>query len=216
MLTKTAAGLLGLTMLATAGASVLPQAAVAAARCSGVPGDVNGDGYAEVAVGEPGNARERGAVHLFYGSRRGLVTDASGTARNDQYLTQDTAGVPGRAEPGDAFGGSTLLVDLNGDGCADLVVSSPGENEEAGWVQVFFGSPGGLRTRGVQSFTVARLQGSAGSAKGQELGLSLVAGDVDNDGVEDLLASAPWRDVGGRARPAPPTTRPGGARPPRG
>lgn len=197
---RAAAGLLGLMMLTATATSVLPQGAAAAARCSGVRGDVNGDGHAEVAVGEPGNAGRRGAVHLFYGSRRGLVVEAAGSARNDQYLTQDTPGVPGKAEAGDEFGRSTLLVDLNRDGCADLVVGSPGENDDAGWVQVFLGSPGGLRTTGVQSFSVAPSPGSASSPEGQRLGLSLAAGDVDGDGVDDLLASAPRRDVGGHPR----------------
>src|SRR4051812_29990413 len=68
----------------------------AAATCStGVAGDVNGDGHAEVVAGEPFNGRNSGAVHVFYGQQSGLVVDATGTARNDQYFTQDTAGVPG-------------------------------------------------------------------------------------------------------------------------
>ena len=65
-----------------------------AATCtSGVPGDVNGDGYAEVAVGEPrGAARETGAVHVFYGQPSGLVADPRGTALDDQHVTLVRAG----------------------------------------------------------------------------------------------------------------------------
>ncbi|MET0693613.1 MAG: hypothetical protein ABWY56_06760 [Propionibacteriaceae bacterium] len=191
-------------MLATTVGSAPPAATGAEAvvpRCfSGISGDVNGDGYAEVAVGEPGNSRRRGSVHVFYGQRSGLVVDGSGSARNDQYLTQDTPGVPGTAEPGDDFGTSTLLADLNGDGCADLVVGSPGENDSAGWVQVFFGSPSGLGTVGVQSFTVADLPGWPSDAPDQRLGDALAAGDVDGDGVDDLVASAPWLNVGAQQR----------------
>lgn len=74
----------------------------AASSCnSGVPGDVNGDGFAEVAVGERGNENGRGSVHLFYGQPSGLVFDAVGSALDDQYLSQDSPGVPGKAEPGD-------------------------------------------------------------------------------------------------------------------
>ena len=201
MWTVAAAGLAGVTMLAASVESAPAKAAAEAvvARCSsGVPGDVNGDAYAEVAVGEPGNSRLRGSVHVFYGQRSGLVVDASGSARDDQYLTQDTPGVPGTAEAGDAFGTSTLLADLNGDGCADLVVGSRGENGGAGWVQVLFGSPDGLRTTGVQSFTVAALSGSPGSSEDQGLGDALAAGDVDGDGVDDLVAGVPGVGVGGR------------------
>ncbi len=169
------------------------------ARCSsGVPGDVNGDGFAEVAVGEPGNAKGRGSVHVFYGQRSGLVTNATGSARNDHYLTQDTRGVPGKAETGDAFGTSTLLADFNGDGCADLAVGSPGENDGTGWVQVFFGSPTGLKTSGTQSFTLSQIPGSPGSARDQELGDELAAGDLDGDGIDDLVAGISGLHVDGK------------------
>jgi hypothetical protein len=125
------------TAAPTAGSPV-SSAALAAPRCtSGVPGDVNGDGYAEVAIGEPGNAGARGAVHVFYGQRSGLVFNASGTARDDQYFSQATAGVPGAAEAGDKFGTDTVLADFNDDGCADLAVGSPGENATTGLVHVF-------------------------------------------------------------------------------
>jgi hypothetical protein len=60
-----------------------------------VPHDVNGDGHAELAVGEPGSNDASGAVHVFYGHRTGLVAKATGTARDDQYLSQNTPGVPG-------------------------------------------------------------------------------------------------------------------------
>jgi hypothetical protein len=203
-----AAGLVAVAVLvASIGAAppssayaVVEGAVRAAPRCSsGVPGDVNGDGFAEVAVGEPGNAGGRGSVHVFYGSRRGLVVGATGTARNDQYLAQDTPGVPGRAEVGDAFGTSTVLADLNGDGCADLAVGSPGENARAGWVQVFFGSPTGVKTTGVQSLALSGLPGAPGSAPDQELGDTLAAGDLDEDGIDDLTAGVSGLRVGGKA-----------------
>lgn len=185
--------------LVPAGATTYQVAPHATARCSsGVPGDVNGDGFAEVAVGEPGNAKERGSVHVFYGQRSGLVTNATGSAQNDHYVTQDTRGVPGKAEAGDAFGTSTLLADVNGDGCADLAVGSPGENDSTGWVQVFFGSPTGLRTSGAQSFSLSQIPGSPGSASDQELGDELTAGDLDRDGIDDLVAGIPGLRVDGK------------------
>lgn len=185
--------------LAPAAATSYPAGPQSAARCSsGVPGDANGDGFAEVAVGESGNAKKRGSVHVFYGQRSGLVTDATGSARNDHYFTQDTRGVPGKAEAGDAFGTSTLLADFNGDGCADLAVGSPGENDSTGWVQVFFGSPTGLKTSGVQSFTLAQIPGSPAGAPDQELGDELAAGDLDGDGIDDLVAGVDGLRVDGK------------------
>ena len=198
-------GLLGVALLiATAGAvpAGLDTAAAARAvvRCAAAaPGSVNNDGYADVAVGEPGNAQGRGAVHVFHGHpRSGLAVDPSGSAPNDVYLTQSTPGVPGAAEPGDAFGSSTLLADLNGDRCADLVVGSPGENDGTGWIQVFFGSASGVRVSGSQSVTLSAIPGAPRSAPGQGLGESLAAGDVDGDGIDDLIAGAAGVTVGGQ------------------
>ncbi|MEG7741722.1 FG-GAP repeat protein, partial [Listeria monocytogenes] len=49
-------------------------------------------------------------------------------------LAQSSAGVPGGDEPGDGFGASLALGDLDRDGYADLVVGAPGEDEGAGRV----------------------------------------------------------------------------------
>ena len=167
---------------------------------SGVTGDVNGDGHAEVAVGEPGNANGTGAVHLFYGTQEGIVADPSGTALNDQYLSQDTPGVPGAAEVDDTFGWSVALGDFNGDGCADLAVGAPGENNGRGAVTVLPGSPGGLTGTGSQTWTENGLFGPGSALEGESFGEVLAAGDVNGDLTADLVVGAPSEEVGnGRA-----------------
>ncbi|WP_246212299.1 FG-GAP and VCBS repeat-containing protein [Streptomyces abyssomicinicus] len=90
-------------------------------------GDVNGDGYADLAVGTPGEnigtVRNGGAVTVLLGGARGL----SGTGA--RVYDQDTSGVAGAVEAKDAFGRAVSLVDHSRDGRADLVV---GTDERAG------------------------------------------------------------------------------------
>ncbi|MGW5861570.1 FG-GAP and VCBS repeat-containing protein [Streptomyces sp. NPDC055239] len=89
-------------------------------------GDANGDGYPDLAVGVPGEAigskAKAGAVVLLKSGKSGL------TGKGAQAFHQDTEGVPGVAESGDVFGGSVRLLDVTGDGKADLAAGAPGEN----------------------------------------------------------------------------------------
>jgi len=60
-------------------------------------GDFDGDGFADLAVGVPGESIG-GAVNVLYGGAAGL------TAAGGQTFTQDTPGVGSTAENGDGFG----------------------------------------------------------------------------------------------------------------
>ncbi|MGW0710948.1 FG-GAP and VCBS repeat-containing protein [Streptomyces sp. NPDC002643] len=90
-------------------------------------GDINGDGYADLAVGayaEDVNGKsDAGAVTVLYGSRSGINLKS-----NAQYFTQNRAGVPDSAEKGDIFGSDVKLTDVTADGKADLVIGAMGEN----------------------------------------------------------------------------------------
>jgi hypothetical protein len=109
-------------------------------------GDVNGDGFADLALGVPlatvNKAPLAGDVLVLRGSRSGLSTSGI------QVLSQSTAGVPGASEPDDTFGYSVQLTDLNRDHHADLVVAAPSENTSTGAVWVLKGASSGVLAKG--------------------------------------------------------------------
>lgn len=117
-------------------------------------GDVNGDGYADLAVGARYEGVHgtpfAGAVTVLYGSATGLTTKGA------RSFHQDTAGVPGTAETQDGFGGAVRLIDLNRDGRAELVVAAPGENTR-GALLVLKGTASGPTTKGATTVTAAKV-----------------------------------------------------------
>jgi len=84
--------------------------------------------------------------------------------------------------------------DLDGDGLADLAIGAPyadGVASDRGALYVFHGDPT-LRAEGERSLESADLV-IRGALDGDMLGWSAAgAGDVDGDGLGDLLIGAPW------------------------
>ncbi len=159
-------------------------------------GDVNGDGYDELAVGVKGenfNATlDVGVVHILSGTAAGLTGIASDIL--SQNLIGDDA-----AEGGDQFGASLAMGDFDGDGYADLVVGTPWEDvgaEDAGLVQLVYGSADGLDNDRYLTIWEDSLDNRASIQGGESFGFALAAGDIDNDGYDDLAIGAPWQSFG--------------------
>jgi hypothetical protein len=152
-------------------------------------GDFNRDGFADLAVGVPGEdigtIGSAGAVVALYGSAGGLTTNGT------QLLTQ--AG--GATELNDAFGGVLAAGDFNQDGFADLAVGAGedvGSVTDAGAVSMLVGSSSGLTTVGGRLFTQV-----GGAVEVEDFfGDTLAAGDFDRDGFADLAAGARFENVG--------------------
>ncbi|GAA3496208.1 FG-GAP repeat protein [Streptomyces prasinosporus] len=123
-------------------------------------GDTDKDGRADLVIGTPGEDGTTGAVTVVRGTTGTLDT---AHARN---WTQNSTGVPGGSEKGDAFGSSVRLVDTDKDGYADLLIGAPGENGGAGSVWALRGSAASVTATGAVSFgTGGAGLGSAGAAR---------------------------------------------------
>jgi len=145
-------------------------------------GDVDGDGVPDFAVGapfaSPDGLYQAGTVYVFSGASGSLIHTIKGSEPN--------AGLGfSLAAPGD----------INGDGIPDILAgapgSSPGGRKEAGSVYIFSGADGN------------ELFHFGGPEAGEEAGVSVsVTGDLDGDGLPDLLVSTPgasptgWRFAG--------------------
>ena len=151
-------------------------------------GDVDGDGFDDLAIGVPredlAGGANAGAVNLLLGSAAGL------TAAGDQLWHQDSGGILDLAELDDQFGHALAVADFDADGFADLAIGVVGEDigalASAGAVNLLPGSAAGLTAAGDQFWQ----QDSAGvlgaAAAGDQFGDALAAGDFDADGFADL------------------------------
>ncbi|MCU0230737.1 MAG: FG-GAP-like repeat-containing protein [Acidobacteria bacterium] len=141
-------------------------------------GDVNGDGFSDLIVGAPGyddgfGEVENGRAFVYYGSSSGLPPTAA----------QELGG-PFRSE----FGRSVATGgDVNGDGYDDVIIGAPAANElggmDFGRLYVHLGSASGL--------PLISSQVLSGPLQFARFGATVAwAGDVNNDGYSDVLASA--------------------------
>ena len=132
-------------------------------------GDVTGDGIDDIAVGVPNErvsgAYSAGAVVLLRGRRSGL------TGSGAQEFSQDTVGVPGKAEKGDSFGYTVHLVDVDANGHADLAAGAYGEDDVSGAVWLLRGRTAGLTSR--EAFVFGGKAIDAAYGKNSFFGLAL-------------------------------------------
>ncbi|MBD3868599.1 MAG: FG-GAP repeat protein [Acidobacteria bacterium] len=149
-------------------------------------GDVNGDGFADVIVGEEhlGNlGNGLGRAYVFLGSAGGLNSSPAWMVESEQ--------------PGSVYGRTVSSAgDVNADGFADVLVAAPwyeNGNFREGKVYLYLGSPAGLSQTsawtaesniGVEPF---------GTSFGEALA---AAGDVNGDGYGDVIIGAPRYDEG--------------------
>ncbi|MBK8341650.1 MAG: FG-GAP repeat protein [Flavobacteriales bacterium] len=146
-------------------------------------GDVNGDGYSDVAISaylDQNGQVDEGLVRIYHGSASGLAVVP--TTVLESNLANSWLGY-----------WVCTAGDTNGDGYADLIVGAPyfaGPESQEGRASLYFGSATGIPTTASATFEL--------NTPGAFLGQCVATiGDVNGDGFSDFAAGAVKYGAGG-------------------
>jgi FG-GAP repeat/FlgD Ig-like domain/FG-GAP-like repeat len=145
-------------------------------QCVSTAGDVNGDGYDDIIIGEPfytDDLNDQGRAYVYYGGPDGPAYTADWD-------------VVGTAEMGGLGFSVSTAGDVNSDGYDDVIIGA--YDESLAWV--YHGSASGLQS----SWSWRGGEGVPDTDFGYCVA---AAGDVNGDGYDDVVVGAPYMHSGG-------------------
>jgi hypothetical protein len=177
----------------------------------GAAGDINGDGIDDIVIGapdaDPYGISFAGEIYVVFGNQQGFtptlnLSDLNGA--NGFTIN----GVDSLDRAGTSVGAAG---DINGDGIDDIVIGAPFADpygiSSAGETYVVFGNQQGFTPtlnlsdlNGANGFIINGIDGVGGLENaflGDQSGTSVgSAGDINGDGIDDLITGAPFGDYG--------------------
>ena len=155
-------------------------------------GDVNNDGFNDIIIGAPASSSSLGSAYIIFG-KKGLQTDID--LSNTDLLSLGRGFKITGATTGDYFGSSVNSAgDINNDGVDDMVIGAPKTAGTTGTAYIVFGRSNALSNIDLSTtdLSTSQLGFKISFPFGDHyFGASVSkAGDLNNDGIDDLIIGA--------------------------